>query len=257
MLILYIISLCLLILYTLRIITYLSGWLKTTGKQVIPEGYKDVSLIIPVRDEGDHIAYLLEDLLKQDYPTEALEIILVDDHSSDNTLAIIQAYLDKHQSLRLLELHASETGKKAALQKGISASIHPLILNTDGDCRASRNWVASMTEGFSDQEVKMMIGAVIYEPDRDIFQAMQSLEFFSLTACSAGAVGLNSPILCSGANLAYYKEDYLKFIDEQEKLSESGDDIFLMLWLKKQYPGSIRFSSSTDSAIRTLPARSG
>jgi len=256
MLFLWIISLSLLGLYVLRIVTYVYGWFRTGRLQVIPEKFMSVSIVIPVRDEGSHIDLLLADLVEQDYPPEFLEIILVDDHSGDNTRAKIKSCLEKHQGLRLIPLGSSETGKKAALEKGISASIHTLILNTDGDCRASKSWVSEMVAGFSDPEVKMIIGGVVFEPDKGVFRSMQSLEYFSLTASSAGSAGMNAPILCSGANLAYYREDYLEFIAEQEKVSESGDDIFLLLWLKKRYPGSIRFSRSVGSAIRTLPSGS-
>jgi hypothetical protein len=51
--------------------------------------------------------------------------------------------------------------------------------------------------------------------------------------------------------MAYYKDDYLDFIKDQKKVSESGDDIFLMLWLKKRQPGTVRFNSSLNAVIRT------
>ena len=252
----WIISLSLLGIYFLRIISYVFGWFRTSRIQVEPEKYSGVSIVIPVREEGSHIDHLLEDLVGQDYPPEFLEIILVDDHSGDNTREKIRSWLERHKGLRLITLGPSEKGKKSALEKGISASGHSLILNTDGDCRASKNWVAEMVAGFSDPEVKMIIGAVIFEPDSGVFHSMQSLEYFSLTASSAGSAGLNAPILCSGANLAYYRDDYLEFIAEREQVSESGDDIFLLQWMKKRYPGSIRFLCSVGSAIRTLPAGS-
>ena len=61
-------------------------------------------------------------------------------------------------------------------------------------------------------------------------------------------------MLCSGASLSYYREDYLKFIEAHEKVSESGDDVFLMLWLKKRYPGPVRFAADPESAVRTHPS---
>ncbi|MCK4749852.1 MAG: glycosyltransferase, partial [Bacteroidales bacterium] len=227
----WIICLSLLALYILRVFIYMLGWRRVHGRiQDIPVEYPGISLVIPVRDEEENISLLLEDLAKQEYPAEAFEIIIVDDHSTDNTPEIIHAFQEKLRSLKYQSLDALEKGKKAALQKGIKAATHPLILNCDGDCRASSGWVAAMTKTFSDPRVRMVIGTVILEPDRGFFRSMQSLEFFSLTAVTAGAAGRNNPILCSAANLAYYKADYLEFIEQQPKVSESGDDIFLMLW---------------------------
>jgi len=253
---LWIISLSLLALYLLRIFIYIIGWGRIHKEKPLNSAeFPDVSLVIPVRDEEENISLLLEDLASQEYPADAFEIIVVDDHSTDETSAIIKSFQGRFSHLTLLSLDSTERGKKEALKKGINAAIHPLILNCDGDCRASSTWIASMTKHFSDPKVRMVIGTVILEPDRNFFQSMQSLEFFSLTAVSGGACGLRDPILCSAANLAYFRADYLKFIEQQPGVSESGDDIFLMLWLKNKQPGSIRFSAFPESVIRSHPAK--
>ncbi|MFC2081210.1 glycosyltransferase [Bacteroidota bacterium] len=254
---LWIISLSLLAAYALLIFIYSIGWQRLSGKsREISEETPGISLVIPVRDEENNIGLLLEDLVQQEYPTDAFEIIIVDDHSADNTPEIVRTYREKHHELRLISLLPTESGKKAALQKGIENASHSLILTTDGDCRVSSGWVAGMMAGFSDPRVRMMIGTVIFSPERGIFASMQSLEFFSLTAVTAGTTGLGDPILCSAANLGYYRDDYLEFLNQKAKVSESGDDIFMLMWLKKQKRGSIRFSASTSTVVNTLPAES-
>ncbi|HEC42420.1 MAG TPA: glycosyltransferase [Bacteroides sp.] len=254
MFIIWIISLSLLLVYFLRIVSYLKGWNRSLQTVHGADDHKGISLVIPVRNEESNIDLLINDLILQDYPEELLELIIVDDHSNDNTCEIVRSRLAEHPGLRLLELDISEQGKKTALHKGILSASHRIILNTDGDCRIEKNWVSGMVKGFSDPGIRMITGAVLFEPCNGIFRGMQSLEFLSLTAVTAGAVGLKSPILCNAANLAYYREDYLRFTDEQVRLSESGDDIFLMLWLKKQYPSSMLFSSVHGTIVRTAPS---
>ena len=252
---LWIISLFILLLYLIRILTYRTGWYRTI-QQESPEGeLPGVSVVVPVRNEENSISLLLNDLIAQDYPDGKYEIIIVDDHSSDATRDVITGITDQFNNsnpgIRLIALDPGETGKKAGLKKGNSIANHPLILNTDGDCRASAGWIRGMAEGFSDPGLRMMTGAVIFESGKGLFHALQCLELFSHTAISAGSAGLQNPILCSAANLAYYKDDYLDFIREQKKESESGDDIFLMLWLKKRHPGTVRFNASMNAVIRT------
>jgi hypothetical protein len=99
----------------------------------------------------------------------------------------------------------------------------------------------------------MVAGPVILDPDSGWFRAMQSLEFLSLIGVSAGAAGLSSPIMCNAANLAYLKEDFYRYLKTGEPGSASGDDMFLMLWLKKMHPGCIRYITSPGAVIRTLP----
>jgi len=207
MYILWTISFSLFLVYFLRIMYLRAGWRQLLRKQAGRGGFPCVSLVVPVRNEEKNIAQLLEDLSKQHYPEKSLEVILVDDHSTDDSPAIIRSFCQTHPGFRYMVLDQAESGKKAALQKGIKSATHPLILNTDGDCRASSGWVAEMLAGFSAPGVKMVIGPVMLEPDQSIFQAMQSLEFFSLSAAGAGSAGLNDPVLCSAANLAYYRDD--------------------------------------------------
>jgi hypothetical protein len=101
----------------------------------------------------------------------------------------------------------------------------------------------------------MVAGPVLLYPERGLFRALQSLEFLSLVGVSAGAAGLGRPIMCNGANLAFLKEDYLGFLGTGRNPSPSGDDMFLMLWLKREHPGSIRYISTSGAAIRTAPCR--
>ena len=120
----WIISLSLLAVYILRVFTYLLGWHRLHGRtRGIAGKFPGVSLVIPLRDEEKNVGLLLEDLVNQEYPAESCEIIIVDDHSTDNTAEIIRSFQERHQGLRLLSLDPSETGKMAALQKGIESAI--------------------------------------------------------------------------------------------------------------------------------------
>src|SRR5690606_36435949 len=62
-----------------------------------------VSILIPVRDESANILLLLEDLLAQDYPADKMEIIVIDDHSSDNTAVLVASVRDSRVKLIRLQ----------------------------------------------------------------------------------------------------------------------------------------------------------
>jgi cellulose synthase/poly-beta-1,6-N-acetylglucosamine synthase-like glycosyltransferase len=252
--ILWIASLSLLLVYILRLLSLLAGWYRTLRRDEKGQAeFPGVSIVIPVRNEEENLPLLAGDLLRQDYPPGSVEIIIVDDHSDDRSAEIVLGLGDRHSGIRLISLGEEERGKNAALLKGVQNASNRIILFTDGDCRAEPGWLAGMLAGFADPEVKLVVGGIIIEPDLKTFHAIQSLEHFSLTAVTAGSAGLGNPVLCSGANLACYREDYLEFSAKEEKVSESGDDVFLMLWLKRRYPGSVRYSASGASVIRTRP----
>ena len=246
------------IAYAIRMLTYQQGWEKTArcdaGKGTEREG--KASIVVPVRNEGTEIGSLLEDLQKQDYPEDQYEIIIVNDHSTDHTAEVVNSYATRYASIRLIELEAGEYGKKSAIEKGVRQAQYEIIVSTDGDCRASSGWLGHILTAFGRPGTRMVAGPVLLEPDSGFFQAMQSLEFLSLMGVSGGSAGLGSPIMCNSANLAYLREDFLSYLKNGQNRSASGDDMFLMLWLKKEKSGSIRYITSPEAVIRTLPANS-
>ena len=109
----------------------------------IPEGFQPttrVSVLIPARNEADNILNCLEGLLRQDFPSDLLEIIVIDDHSTDATAGLVSGL--STPNLRLLQQSGSAQGKKAALAYGIREASGTLIMTTDADCTHPVDWVA-------------------------------------------------------------------------------------------------------------------
>ncbi len=102
-----------------------------------------LSIVIAARDEAESIEKSLSSLLEQDYPR--LQVIVVDDRSSDGTSDIVRKVKEQHpRSDRLTIIHNQELpegwlGKVHALHLGVQATCHPLILLTDGDIIFSRD----------------------------------------------------------------------------------------------------------------------
>lgn len=101
-----------------------------------PKSWPRVSVVVPARNEKAEIGRALESLAKQNYPD--LEIIVVDDGSTDSTVAIVQALADRDDRIRLLTappVPEGWLGKCHALQIGAAASTGEWILFTDADVR--------------------------------------------------------------------------------------------------------------------------
>ena len=98
--------------------------------------YPSVSLIVPARNEAANIDSCLAGAIAQDYPD--LEIIFVDDRSTDDTAARIEAVATTDSRVRLLHgvpLPEGWAGKPWALHQGITASRGEWILHIDADTR--------------------------------------------------------------------------------------------------------------------------
>jgi len=237
--------------YFILILSFYRGWEKMTEFQV--SGTRKTSLkfsvIIPFRDEEKFILSLIEDLDKQDLEKDLFEVVLVDDHSADGSYELA---LDIIQSLPNFKLIRNPgEGKKEAILYGIENSIGELIITTDADCRRDYTWLSVMHEFYLQESPRMIIGPVLPETADGFFQKLQALEFLSLIGSTAGAAGIKRPLMCNGANLAYERKVMQGLNDPLALSQTSGDDIFLLLALKKISREKIYFIKSTNAAVYT------
>jgi cellulose synthase/poly-beta-1,6-N-acetylglucosamine synthase-like glycosyltransferase len=252
------------LLYFLLIGFFTYGWFRrkksiSENRYSIFESHKSIiSVVVAARNEQIHIMNVLEDLLLQDYPGDLLEIIVVDDNSTDNTSRIISDFIQEHNFPRIVLLKNSEdksSGKKAALDVGINHSSGDIILTTDADCRVGKSWISAMVNAFRD-DTRMVFGPVSYFEKRGLTAKFQTLEFLGLVASGAGAALAGIPFLCNGANLAYRKDAFrqVKGFDGNEKYL-SGDDVFLLHKMKKEFgTKAVIFNDDESSIVKTYPA---
>ena len=92
-----------------------SGWWferirpnKTLPDPLLPT----ITILIPARNEAEHLSRTLHSVLRQHYPLDKLEIILVNDHSTDGTRAIAQLLETRHTYFKVIDLAEEEKGKK-------------------------------------------------------------------------------------------------------------------------------------------------
>ncbi|GAB3990305.1 glycosyltransferase [Spirosoma daeguense] len=217
-----------------------------------------ITVIIPVRNEAENIANLLQDLSRQTYAN--FEVIVADDSSTDATLSIVQQYVSQVPfSLRPLPLSDERTAspKKRAITQSIALAVGELIITTDGDCRIGANWLASFATSYQQTGAKLISGPVTFTTERSVFDSLQTVEFASLIGSGACTMALGFPTMCNGANLCYVKEVFTEVggFAGVDHLA-SGDDEFLMHKIAARYPDQIQFMKSADAIVQTGAHRS-
>ena len=210
-----------------------------------------VSVIIPTRNESSNISHLLGDLEYQSYTD--YEVIVVDDHSEDDSKEIVKGFVKKNTRFRTVS--SSREGKKTALTLGIRSAKGSIIITTDADCRVTSEWLSSLVGCFHNDNVKMVIAPVKMEGN-SLFSDFQSLEFASLIGSGMAMASWKFPVMCNGANLAFRKSVFEEVDGYQGNFHiPSGDDEFLMRKVLNAYPAGINVSSSKQSVVTTLPNR--
>lgn len=215
---------------------------------------KLISIILPVRNEEKNIVLCLESLKKLDYPESLFEIILINDHSKDQTKNIAERFLKTISNLRIIDNPNNSQGKKSAITNGINHSKGEIIVTTDGDCIVPVSWLKNISAIFSDEMVEFAAGPVAYKKSNDMFRDFLEIEQISLQIISGGSMMIGIPLLCSGANLAYTKKFFSDCGGYNNDKFASGDDMFLMKKAAKLQKGKIRFIPKKSSIVLTNSA---
>lgn len=212
---------------------------------------RKVSVVIAARNEEANITKILSDLKAQTYAD--YEVIVVDDHSDDETFALCERLAAAFPQLRILK-NPSE-GKKAAVAAGVKFAEGDVVLTTDADCRVQRNWIASVVSDFEEYKADIMASPVdmldVSSAHQTLFKRLQRLEFMSLQASTAGSICRSRATMCNSANLAFKRGLYnASAFDGNDRMS--GDDVFFLHHVKRS-GGRIAFSFSPDATVYTLP----
>lgn len=217
------------------------------------------SVIIPVRNEAANIGTLLQDLLLQNYPKEKLEILVIDDHSDDETANIVRSFADPRVKLICLqewlrERSLSKAYKKRAIEAGVQSAQGSIILTTDGDCRVQPNWINSMLAAKEQSGAKLVTGPVVFEGDRTRFEQFQALDFLGMMGITAASLKGGFYNMANGANMLYEKAIFLE-LDGYKGIDHtaSGDDMLLVYKIAKAYDGAVTFAKSRSAVVRTAP----
>ncbi|WP_375417625.1 glycosyltransferase [uncultured Hymenobacter sp.] len=224
---------------------------------LIPDSSLKFSVLIAARNEAPNLPALLADLTGQSLPPSQFEILVIDDHSTDATPAIIrQAAQTSPFRLRLLQLAQlpnQPTGKKAALAAALPLARAPWVVCTDADCRVGPGWLAAYAALLRRQpDARFISGPVQLTGTASLLQKLVGLEFAGLVGVGAATLAAGRPTMCNGANLAY-RPDMFQAVGgfAGNELIASGDDEFLLHKIQAAFPGTVHFLAAPAAIVRT------
>tara|TARA_B100000686_G_scaffold354754_1_gene466970 strand:- start:2745 stop:3902 length:1158 start_codon:yes stop_codon:yes gene_type:complete len=191
-----------------------------------------VSVIIAVRDEEIYIENLLDSLSEQNYPSEKIEFIIIDDGSTDNTYNILSEIVTNDNRFKIIKAGKPSKGfspKKWALNQGIKIAEGEVLIMTDGDCKMEEDWARYMAYHFKNKDVGMVLGSSPLGMSRSIWDRAMQMDSVGLDALMMSTLIVNIPFTASGRNLAIRKIAFDE-IDGYNAIGQftSGDDDLLM-----------------------------
>lgn len=129
-------------------------------------GHFQIDIILATYNRCNQLRIALESLLRAHIPADLdVTIVVVDNNSSDDTLAVVQAYESKFQN-RLRYMFEGCPGKSYALNAGIAGTNGDLIGMIDDDEQVDERWFEVVLEWFSQNDVDFIGGP--YKPNWEI-----------------------------------------------------------------------------------------
>lgn len=217
-----------------------------------------LSILIPARNEAENIEACLHSILQQNYPAALFEIIVIDDHSTDQTAAIvrqIQAENSQVHLIRLANIPAAQNQnafKKFAIEQGIQQARGTLIIGTDADCLVPPEWLRLMAAFYESSQAVFIAAPVNFFREKSNLEYFQSLDFVGMMGITGAGIQGHFQHMCNGANLAYEKAAFeavggFSGIDGKA----SGDDMLLLQKMIRRFPGRIGFLKNPGATVRT------
>jgi poly-beta-1,6-N-acetyl-D-glucosamine synthase len=232
--------------YYLLLGTYTRLWKETPSVAVANDFHSSISVVIPFRNEAKNVLALIESLNALQLGEHRLEIIFIDDHSTDGGVHIIANSGLRHSFSVLTN---KGVGKKAALQWAWQNAQGDIILQTDADCVLPQNWLIAMLSPFAEAQTQLVSGPVVFSRQSGFWHSMVALDFYALISIGAAHIQWGMPMICNGANLAYRRSLLQSFDYEHNKTS--GDDVFLLQYAYQKHKNGIRFCKDREATVST------
>jgi biofilm PGA synthesis N-glycosyltransferase PgaC len=243
--------------YSALIASLLYGfWKVPTIKLLSSKPVTNFSVIIPFRDETQHLPTLLTSIKRLHYPTARVSFWFVDDASEDDSYQVIENFSEKNPTININILknkRVSNSPKKDAIRTAIKQLQSDWIITADADCILPPNWLHLFNQEIVLKQPKMIAAPVTYKEEKSFFSYFQLLDFLSLQGTTIGSFGLQIPFMCNGANLAYQKKAFLAVQGfAGNDTIASGDDVFLLEKFVQKWPKRVVYLKSREAIVQTF-----
>lgn len=212
-----------------------------------------ISIVVYAKNDAQNLQQTLPEYLSQEY--ENFEVVVVDDHSYDDTATVMEEFLKTHKNLKFVDMKSSIThikGRKYPLSIAIKESANEHILFTSADAMpTSKYWLQKMASRFSAKK-HIVLGYSTYPFDKGFFNLLlhydtffDALQYFSMAAC-------HHPVFGRGQNLAYTKSLFLKNkgFSSHYHIQYGEDDLFINQIANKKNC-AIEYSADAQTTIQS------
>jgi cellulose synthase/poly-beta-1,6-N-acetylglucosamine synthase-like glycosyltransferase len=230
------------------------GELATTPDALLPR----VTVLVPVFNEEVVIVAAVRSLLALDYP--ALDILIVDDGSTDETFALASAMQGPYGGATVRVVRKRNGGKASALNTGIALARTPFVLCMDGDSRLTADTLRYAMRHFADPRVAAVAGNVKVVNRTNLWTRLQALEYIEGLNLPRRAQGFMRAVNIIPGPLGVFRRDVLVGVGgyDTDTYAEDADLTLKVLtagWHIVYEPRAIAWTEAPESLLDLIKQR--
>lgn len=204
-----------------------------------------LTVLIPFRNEEHHLRRLIASITEQ--KQLPAKIIFINDHSDDQSLAVLSHYADFDYTLLNL---ADDEGKKKALELGFQQVNTEYILTLDADVVLPANYFEALTR-ITLVDAHILPVKISNAP----FFGFFNLDYYYLFALNNGFHFLKKSFVASAANFLFKKEIYANYLAQDKHLNiSSGDDQYFLNYLQQHKHEVVQSTDESLCVSTEIPA---
>ncbi len=221
----YVFGLLFAFLMLVLITAFISNFKKVEKREYEPK----VSVVVPCYNEEKDIGKCLDSIYASNYPKDKMDVVVVDDGSSDNSLRILEEYKKKYEGLEIIQ--GKHGGKSEALNLGVEKAKNEIIFTVDADTIVGKNTLKRLVLPFVNDNVGATNGSCVARNKKSFWGMFQNVEYhYNNLIRKSFSVLFNNGIWFYGA-FACYRKSLLDKIGGFKKDSMTEDaDIALEIY---------------------------
>ncbi|GIP28960.1 hypothetical protein J23TS9_40900 [Paenibacillus sp. J23TS9] len=186
---------------------------------VNPDYTPGVSIIIPCFNEEEWIHRTVLSCMNQDYPVDKLEVIVVDDRSTDRSVERIQKTIDlvhreadRYRTKERLRLHVlpENGGKRVALVEGVKMAKHELVVFVDSDSFLDPQAIKNLVQPFQDPQMGGVAGRTDVENKyTNSVTKLQTVRYYIAFRIMKAAESWFDSVTCLSGPLSCYRKELI------------------------------------------------
>lgn len=195
---------------------YKKSYKEIIFKNLIENNYEPlISFVIPCKNEEKTIAYTLKKCFQADYPPHKLEVIVINDGSTDGTIEVLNEEKRKYRNLLIIDWKINK-GKRHGMAEGFKKANGEIVIQLDSDSYIVPSDIRKLIKPFQNKKIGAVCAHADPEnPEDNVLTKMQAAYYFmSFRILKAAESTFMTVFCCSGCSSAYRKDLIMPILNE-------------------------------------------